>query len=140
MGHSVIIAVGLVITFDGADDDNWEQEFEALFARLKKVCQISSYYSPYKTEEYYLLRGVDGYDTTNKAYLFAKSSMIWTTNCDGSSTAFFHEGDGMENPETFIDRIVVANEDASTKLNALCPQVGLPVGGVKVIRFSRTYE
>lgn len=139
MGHTVLIVTGLTITFEG-DPENVEAEFENLLNRLKKFVDASSYFSSYSGADYYLLQGREGYDTTNKAYLFPASSIIWSTQCDGSAGGYFHEGDGLESIESWIEKLISAKEDAQTKLTDLCGKLGIPVSNVDVIRYSATYE
>jgi hypothetical protein len=139
MGHTVWIAIGIILLVEG---DNIEEEYERILERLKTVVSVSSYFSKYSTthEDFYFLMGKEGYDTSNKLYLFPSSSIIWSVTCDGSSGGYFHEGDGMENPDILVDRILTMKQDAQEKINDICVKLELPIQSVEVIRYSETYE
>ncbi len=150
MGHTIIVAAGVVINLDPAnsgDFDLVEETFEAHLQALKAASRnrISSYYSPYnvKDNDFYILRGTDGYDSTTKAYLFSTKALVWTETIDGSNSAYFQDGtDGLNDPQTFIEKIQHAQEEAKTSLEPLVAKLGLEEGKwkVEIIPYSKNYE
>jgi hypothetical protein len=149
MGHTIIIAAGVVVNLDPTntgDMDQVEETFEENFQTLKNTTRnrISTYFSEYMIDsnEFFFLRGMEGYDSTNKAYLFPTVSLIWSTSVDGSSAAYFHENDGLNDPIAFTNKIQEAQEQAQTLLVPLVHKLGLEEGQwkVEIIRYSATYE
>ncbi len=135
MGHGVLIALGLLIV--AQNDDHYDN----LLNQLKETVTVGTYYSEYgRKPQFYLLRGMDGDESTNKMYLFPSSSIVWTVQGDGSSVKYFHDDDGLQNPDTLIERIITAREDSQTKIDELFARIGLSQQQVQVIRFTETYE
>lgn len=120
MGHSVLMALGLILTFED-DPEEPDAKFEELLARLRQVTTVSVYFSKYSkpTEKFYLLRGCEGYDVTNKAYLIPTSGILWSVSCDGVGCAYFHDGDGLEEPEQWIERIQILKGEVQAEFDEL---------------------
>lgn len=142
MGHDVLVAVGVVVQLKEADPD---AHFEELLAIVKHRCPtVKSFFYAYSVtpEAMYFLRGREGYDSTDKAYLFTGSTLIWTERCDGSSVKYFHDRDGLQDPEQFINKILEAKERVADAMGSVLNAFGedVTVSSPQIIRSTSSYE
>ena len=143
MGHDVLFAVGVVVQLNEADPD---AHYEELLAIVKHRCRtVKSSFHSYSTpppEAMYFLRGCEGYDYTDKAYLFTGSTVIWTERCDGSSVKYFHDRDGLQDPEQFISKILEAKERVADAIGSVLNALGedVSVSQPQIIRSTSSYE
>jgi len=135
---SVLIAAGIVIILN--EEGDVDIQYENLYRKLKSIseCEVGQYYSACASEanKYYLLQGHEGDDMTNKVYFFPSTAVIWSSVWDGCGASHYYDSDGLENAETFVEKVISAKEDAQTKLQELCGSLGLENKNVKIIRFT----
>eukprot|EP01033_Poteriospumella_lacustris_P006514 gene6514-4693_t len=142
MGHDVLFAVGVVVQLNEADPD---AHYEELLAIVKHRCPtVTTFFYAYSKapEEVYFLRGREGYEGTDKVYVFPRSTVIWTERCDGSSVQYYHDRDGLQDPEQFIHKVQDAKERVMDAVGSIVEALGedVRVSAPQIIRRTSSYE